>query len=67
MGRRCYKRLFKKKNEFQKVAVEADNLYQIDQILKRKAKTKVKEVLVSWLGWPKKNYSWISENTIKKT
>ena len=53
-------------NEMQKVAVEADNLYQIDQILKRRTKNKVKEVLVSWLGSPKKFNSWISENTIKK-
>ena len=41
-------------NELQKVEVEADNLYQIDQILIRRTKTKVKEVRVSWLGWPKK-------------
>ena len=41
-------------NELQKVEVETDNLYQIDQILIRRTKTKVKEVLVSWLGWPKK-------------
>ena len=41
-------------NEFQKVEVEADNLYQIDQILKHRTKNKVKEVLVSWLGWPNK-------------
>jgi hypothetical protein len=38
----------------QKVEVEADNLYQIDQILIRRTKSKVKEVLVSWLGWSKK-------------
>jgi hypothetical protein len=38
----------------QKVEVEADNLYQIDQILIRRTKSKVKEVRVSWLGWPKK-------------
>jgi hypothetical protein len=41
-------------NELQKVEVEADNLYQIDQILIRRTKSKVKEVRVSWLGWPKK-------------
>lgn len=40
-------------NELQKVEVEVDNLYQIDQILKRRTKNKVKEVFVSWLGWPK--------------
>lgn len=53
-------------NELQKVEVEVDNLYQIDQILKRRTKNKVKEVFVSWLGWPKKFNSWISENSIKK-
>ena len=41
-------------NEFQKVEVEADNLDQIDQILKHRTKNKVKEVLVSWSGWPNK-------------
>ena len=42
-------------NELQKVEVEADHLYQIDQILIRRTKTKVKEVLVSCLGWPKQS------------
>lgn len=50
----------------QKVEVEADNLYQIDQILKRRTKNKVKEVFVNLLGWPQKFNSWISENSIKK-
>jgi hypothetical protein len=47
-------KVYLRNNEFQKVEVEADNLDQIDQILKHRTKNKVKEVLVSWSGWPNK-------------
>ena len=54
-------------NEFQKVEVEADNLYQIDQILKHRTKSKVKEVLVSWSGWPKKIIDGSQKILLKKS
>ena len=45
--------------ELQTVDVDLSTEYHIDQILKRRVRNKRKEVLVSWLHWPKKYNSWI--------
>ena len=47
--------------ELRKVHVDQDTVYNIERVIKRKKK----QVLVRWLGWPKKFDSWISEELIQ--
>ncbi|XP_041349473.1 uncharacterized protein LOC121368791 [Gigantopelta aegis] len=47
--------------ELQKVTENPDQLYRIQDIVKRRTRNKQKEVLVKWLHWPKKYNSWIQE------
>ena len=46
----------------------ADYEYEVDEILKHrtvgKGRKKRREVFVSWMGWPKKYNSWVSESTL---
>ena len=51
--------------ELQGVNVDLTTEYQIDKIVKRRVRNKRKEVLVSWLHWPKKYNSWIPEAAVK--
>ncbi|XP_041376686.1 uncharacterized protein LOC121389141 [Gigantopelta aegis] len=47
--------------ELQKVTENPDQLYRIQDIVKRRTRNKQKEVLVKWLHWSKKYNSWIQE------
>lgn len=42
-----------------------DRTYAVDEVLKRRTnpKTKKKEVLVTWVGWPRSVRDWIPENS----
>ena len=51
--------------ELQAVDVDLNTEYHIDKIVKRRVRNKRKEVLVSWLHWPKKYNSWIPEADVK--
>ena len=51
--------------ELQAVDVDLTMEYHIDKIVKRRVRNKKKEVLVSWLHWPKKYNSWIPEAAVK--
>ena len=51
--------------ELQAVDVYLTTEYHIDKIVKRRVRNKRKEVLVSWLHWPKKYNSWIPEADVK--
>ena len=51
--------------ELQGVDVDLTTEYHIDKILKRRVRNKRKEVLVTWLHWPKKYNSWIPEAAVK--
>ena len=52
-------------NELQKVTKDEDTVWRIEKIIrKRKCKGKA-EVLVRWLGWPKKFDSWVLQKDIK--
>ena len=51
--------------ELQVVNVDLNTEYHIDKIVKRRVRNKRKEVLVSWLHWPKKYNSWIPEADVK--
>ncbi|XP_041350704.1 uncharacterized protein LOC121369716 [Gigantopelta aegis] len=47
--------------ELQKVTENPDQLYRIQDIIKKRTRNKQKEVLVKWLHWPKMYNSWIPE------
>ncbi|XP_041355481.1 uncharacterized protein LOC121373099 [Gigantopelta aegis] len=47
--------------ELQKVTENPDQLYHIQDIIKKRTRNKQKEVLVQWFHWPKKYNSWIPE------
>ncbi|XP_041356614.1 uncharacterized protein LOC121373884 [Gigantopelta aegis] len=47
--------------ELQTVTENPDQLYRIQDIVKRRTRNKQKEVLVKWLHWPMKYNSWIPE------
>ena len=51
--------------ELQNIQVNDSTEYFIQDILKRRARNKRKEVLVRWLHWPKKYDSWIPEEDVK--
>ena len=51
--------------ELQAVDVVLNTEYHIDKIVKRRVRNKRKEVLVSWLHWPKKYNSWIPGADVK--
>ena len=47
--------------DLQKVAVEDDDLFRIDKIVKRKGD----KVLVLWKGWPDKYDTWLNKKDVK--
>ena len=47
--------------ELQKVYTDENTIYKIETIVKRKKN----EVLVKWLGWPKKFNSWIPASEVQ--
>jgi transposase InsO family protein len=51
--------------ELQKVVVDADTTYRIEEIVKRRTRNKKKEVLVKWYGWPHKFDTWIPASEVK--
>lgn len=54
-------------SELQKVNKNEETIWRIDRILRKRKKDGKNEVLVRWLGWPKKFDSWILEKDIKET
>ena len=48
--------------------IDASENYIVDRVLKRRVnpKTKVKELLVKWEGWPEKFNCWISDSQLNK-
>ena len=51
--------------ELQPVTIDPTTEYRVEKILKRRVRSKRKEVLVRWLHWPKKYDSWIPEADVK--
>ncbi|XP_041350753.1 uncharacterized protein LOC121369760 [Gigantopelta aegis] len=47
--------------ELQKVTENPDQVYRIQEVLKKRTRNKKKEVLVKWLHWSSKYNSWIPE------
>lgn len=55
------------KYELQKIDEPDNNIYKVDKILKeRHVRGRQPEVLIKWMGWPKKFNSWVPKATIKK-
>lgn len=55
------------KYELQKIDEPDNNIYKVDKILKeRHVRGRQPEVLIKWMGWPKKINSWVAKATIKK-
>jgi hypothetical protein len=54
-------------SELQKVRKDEQTTWKIEKILKKRKFRGKSEVLIRWLGWPKKFDSWISENDVKDT
>ena len=50
--------------ELQKVTVNPEDTFRIEKILKRRKRGNKREVLVSWLYYPKKFNSWLPEKDI---
>ena len=51
--------------ELQKVNKNKDTLWKIEKVLKKRKRRGVEQVLVRWLGWPKKFDSWINASDIE--
>ena len=51
--------------ELQKAYIDADVVYKIDKILKKRKRSGVQELLVKWKGWPDKFNSWIPETNLE--
>lgn len=52
-------------NELQRVRKDPDNLWRVENILKKRTRNGRKEVFVNWLCWPKKFNSWILERRLE--
>ena len=53
-------------NELQRVHARDDASYNIDIVIKRRKRKGVREVFVSWQGWPSKYNSWVKESEMEK-
>lgn len=51
--------------EWQKVVKSVTDVYTIEKIIRKKKCNGRKQLLVKWMGWPKKFNSWIDENELK--
>jgi transposase InsO family protein len=51
--------------ELQPIDFDPDAAFKIDQLLKYKGRGRNRQVLVSWLGWPKQYNSWIPVSEIQ--
>jgi len=51
--------------QLQAVTTNVDDLYRIEQVVKRRIVNKRSQSLVKWLGWPEKFNSWIDSKTVK--
>jgi len=47
--------------ELQRVRKDADNLFRVEKVLRKRKRNGRREVYVKWLGWPMKFNSWILE------
>ena len=53
-------------SELQKVTQSVDTLFRIESIIGRRKRQGRTQVLIKWMGWPKKFNSWIDETEIRR-
>ena len=51
--------------ELQLVYIDDEVSYKIEEIIKKRKRNKISEVLVKWKGWPKKFNSWSHETELQ--
>ena len=51
-------------HEIQNVEFDPEGVFEIDKIVKKRNRNGIRELLVTWLGWPNKFTSWINEKDI---
>ena len=51
--------------ELQKVDVQNEDLWKVEEILKTRGKGRKKQYYVKWLHWPKKFNSWLNASDVK--
>ncbi|XP_061170272.1 uncharacterized protein LOC133179560 [Saccostrea echinata] len=54
-------------SELQKVSKDEQTIWRIEKVLRKRKVRGQEEVLVRWLGWPKKFDSWTPRSDIKET
>ena len=54
-------------SELQKVTKDKQTVWRIEKVLRKRKVRGKEEVLVRWLGWPKKFDSWVPQSDIKET
>ncbi|XP_062587276.1 uncharacterized protein LOC134248897 [Saccostrea cucullata] len=54
-------------SELQKVSKDDQTIWRIEKVLRKRKVRGREEVLVRWLGWPKKFDSWIPRSDIKES
>ena len=52
-------------SELQKVDVQNEDLWKVEEILKTRGKGRKKQYYVKWLQWPKKFNSWLNASDVK--
>ncbi|XP_060578728.1 uncharacterized protein LOC132735754 [Ruditapes philippinarum] len=52
-------------SELQKVQKSRDDIFKVEKVLKRRRRNGLTEVLVKWLGYPRKFNSWIKESDLQ--
>ena len=52
-------------SELQRVDKTRDDLFKVEKILKRRRRNGLTEVLIRWLGYPKKFDSWVKETDVQ--
>ena len=52
-------------NELQKVSKKDGDLWKVEKILKKRTIHGRREVIVKWIGYPKKFNSWIPEANVQ--
>ena len=51
--------------ELQLAYIGVEVLYKIEEVIKKRKRNKITEVLVKWKGWPKIFNSWIPETELQ--
>ena len=51
--------------ELQAMALDPDQPFKVEKVIKSRGRGSMKEHLVKWLNWPTKYNSWIKDSKLK--